>query len=258
MTRWKASGIHLLISFLVVGTITATIYFLWFPYGLIRIAGMDRLLVTMLGVDIVAGPLLTLIVFKIHDMRQTRRDLSVIGLLQASFMAYALHTAWISRPVFLVWSVDQMYLLYANEIEPKHLADGKVPGTRSLSWVGPRLYAVSLPKGHEVRAAIFTDLIKSQTSLERLPKHYAAYAREQQKILRMAHKITDRPLPDRLREAVLAEAVAATGRPAESLRVIPINSSRDAAWMLIDANTARPLRTLPPPPIEITGKTGTE
>ncbi len=258
MTRWKASGIHLLISFLVVGTITTSIYFLWFPHQLIRIAGMDRLLVTMLGVDIVAGPLLTLIVFKIHDMRQTRRDLAVIGLLQASFMAYALHTAWISRPVFLVWSVDQMYLIYANEIEPKHLADGKQPETRSLSWLGPRLFAVSLPKEHEARAAIFTDLIASQTSLERLPKHYAPYEREQKKILRMAHKVGDRPLPDRLKDAVLQEAVAATGRPADSLRVVPINSSRDAAWMLIDAATARPLRTLPPPPIETAGKPGVE
>jgi hypothetical protein len=191
-------------------------------------------------------------------MRQTRRDLSVIGLLQASFMAYALHTAWISRPVFLVWSVDQMYLLYANEIEPRHLADGRQAETRSLSWLGPRLFAVSLPKAHEARAAIFTDLIASQTSLERLPKHYAAYARQQKMILRMAHRISDRPLPDRLRETVLTQAVAATGRPAESLRVIPINSSRDAAWMLIDASTARPLRTLPPSPIETTGKSGVE
>ena len=64
MSRWKASALHLIISFLVVGSIAGLIYFLWFPYHLIRIAGMDRLLLTMLGVDIVAGPLL--ILFKLR------------------------------------------------------------------------------------------------------------------------------------------------------------------------------------------------
>ena len=86
----------------------------------------------------------------------------------------------------------------------------------------------------------------------------AALDDEQKKILRFAHKVGDRPLPDRLKDAVLQEAVAATGRPADSLRVVPINSSRDAAWMLIDAATARALRTLPPPPIETAGKPGVE
>lgn len=249
MTRWKASAIHLLISFAVVGSISGLIYFLWFPHKLIRIAGMDQLLLTMLGVDIVAGPLLTLIVFKAHNLRETRRDLTVIGLLQAGFMAYALHTAWISRPVFLVWSVDQMYLLYANEIEPRHLAQGKTPETRSLSWTGPRLFAVSLPKAHEARAKIFEDIIREQSSLERLPKQYAAYEQERARILKIADELDATPRPPRLVESHLDQAVADTGKSRKKLRLIPITSSRDVSYLLIDASTAEPLEVVPPMPI---------
>ncbi|TXH75126.1 MAG: hypothetical protein E6Q88_03820 [Lysobacteraceae bacterium] len=249
MSRWKASALHLIISFLVVGSIAGLIYFLWFPYHLIRIAGMDRLLLTMLGVDIVAGPLLTLIVFKAHDLRQTRRDLAVIGLLQLSFMAYAVHTAWITRPVFLIWSVDQMHLLYANEIEPRHLAQGRTPETRSLSWTGPRLFAVSLPKDHEARAKIFEDIIREQSSLERLPEQYAAYEGARAAILKASDRLDKLPRPKRLIESHLDSAVASSGRRREQLRLVPISSSRDVSYLLLDAETAAPIVVVAPTPV---------
>ncbi len=250
MTRRKAAAIHLGISFLVVGTITALIYLLWFPYGLIRIAGMDRLILTMLMVDIVAGPLLTLIVFKAHDLKQTRRDLVVIALLQAAFMGYALHTAWITRPVFLVWSVDQMYLLYANDIEPKDLRKGKFEATRTLSWMGPRVFAVNLPKDPDARAKVFADVIERQSTLERMPEHYDDYALQNEKRLRAASPVEAASLPEWMLKDALRSAIEETGRPAETMRLVLLNSSRAASMMLIDAKTGRPILSLAPPPVE--------
>lgn len=80
MTRWKAAGIHLCISLLVVGTIAATIFLVWYPHGLWHVAGLDRLFVVMLGIDIVAGPLLTLIVYN-RAKPELKRDLAIVALL---------------------------------------------------------------------------------------------------------------------------------------------------------------------------------
>jgi hypothetical protein len=248
MTRWKAAAIHLLISFIVVGTITGLIYWLWFPYGMIRIAGMDRLLITMLCVDIVAGPLLTLIVFKAHDMRLTRRDLATIGVMQALFMGYALHTAWVSRPVFLVWSVDKMYLLYANELEPEDLAKARTADTRSLAWFGPRSHAVKLPKNADARAAIFADLIRRQRPLEQLPEHYGPYADKRDEILKKSAPVAPTSLPEWMTPQSLDDALARSGRRQADLRLVPIHSARAASMMLVDAGTAEPITTLAPPP----------
>jgi hypothetical protein len=248
MNRWKASGLHLLISLIVIGSITALIYFLWFPHRLIVIAGMDRLLITMLMVDIVAGPMLTLIVFKKHDMRLTRRDLTVIGFLQAAFLFYALHTAWTSRPVFLIWSVDKMYLMYANDIEPEDLAKGRTDDARGLSWFGPRLFAIDLPKDHDARAQVFIDLIAEQTSLERLPKHYGEYGSQREKILRMSFPVDPASLPDWMPAANLSAALTSVGRDPKRLRMVQIESARAASMLLIDAKTAAPLLTVSPPP----------
>ena len=249
MTRWKAAAIHLLISFTVVGTITGLIYWLWFPYGMIRIAGMDRLLITMLCVDIVAGPLLTLIVFKAHDMRLTRRDLATIGVMQALFMGYALHTAWVSRPVFMVWSVDKMYLLYANELEPEDLAKARTADTRSLAWFGPRRYAVKLPKNAEARAAVFADLIRRQRPLEQLPEHYGPYADRRDEILKKAMPAVAASLPEWMQAGSLDDALARSGRRSTELRLVHIHSARAASMMLVDAITAEPVTTLTPPPV---------
>lgn len=250
MTRWKASALHLLLSLIVIGTITGLIYLLWFPHALILIAGMDRLLVTMLMVDIVAGPLLTLIVFKAHDMPQTRRDLSVIGLLQAGFLVYALHTAWVSRPVFLVWSVDKMYLMYANDFDAADLADTGDKNLGSLSWLGPKRFAVDLPEDHDARAKVFTDIIKRQTSLERVPKYYGAYEKQRSRILKFGLPAEPASLPDWMPADSLPAALAAAGRPASELRLVGIESARAASMLLIDADTALPVRTLTPPPAE--------
>lgn len=248
MTRWKAAAIHLLISFTVVGTITGLIYWLWFPYGMIRIAGMDRLLITMLCVDIVAGPLLTLIVFKAHDMRLTRRDLAMIGVMQALFMGYALHTAWISRPVFMVWSVDKMYLLYANELEPRNLARARAAESRDLNWFGPRRFAVVLPKDPEARATVFADLIKRQRPLEQLPEHYGPYASKREEILKKSMPATTASLPKWMPPESLDAAVAHSERNKADLRLVPILSARAASMLLVDARTAEPVATLAPPP----------
>lgn len=250
MTRWKASALHLLVSLTVIGSITGLIYLLWFPHALILIAGMDRLLATMLLVDIVAGPLLTLIVFKAHDMPQTRRDLAVIGLLQAGFLVYALHTAWVSRPVFLVWSVDKMYLMYANDFDAEDLADaGDSPAGRP-AWFGPKRFAVDLPAEHDARAEVFTDIIQRQTSLERVPKYYGSYDAQRARMLKFALPAEPESLPAWMPPDSLRSAVAASGRPASELRLVPIESARAASMLLIDAQTAEPVRTLAPPPAE--------
>jgi hypothetical protein len=199
-------------------------------------------------VDIVAGPLLTCIVFKAGDPR-TPRDLTVVGVLQAAFLCYALHTAWVSRPVFLVWSVDRAYLIYANEIEERHLADGRTPWTRTLPWAGPREVAIVLPKGHEARAAVFVDLIEKQTSLERLPMHYRPWAQARAAILKQSRPAKPFATDPPERKRALADAIAASGRPAKALRVVAIESSRDASRLLLDGKTAVPVQVLAPPPL---------
>src|SRR5688500_14954122 len=102
-TRWSAAATHFVLSGLVIGTIALAAFVNLFPAGLHHAAKLDRLLGTMLIVDIVAGPLLTLILYR-PGKPGLRFDLAMIGLLQILFLAYGLSTLWRSRPLFLVGS----------------------------------------------------------------------------------------------------------------------------------------------------------
>ena len=244
MTRWKAAAIHLLIGLVVLTGIIGFLFALWYPYALYRIAGLNQLLITMLSVDLVAGPLLTCVVYKAGD-RRTKSDLTVIGVLQAAFLGYALHTAWITRPVFLVWSIDHFVLVFANEIDAAKLAKGATPDTRSLSWMGPQLYAIALPEDLSAREKIFISLVEEQNSIERLPSYFGRYEDARNRILRDAPTISEAAGPAVQRDPRLESAIAATGRQEADLRMVSIESSRDASSILIDAVTAAPLNVLP-------------
>ena len=244
MTRWKAAGIHLIIGLVVLTAIVGSMFLLWYPQALYRIAGLDQLLITMLCVDLIAGPLLTCVVYKAGDAR-TKWDLTVIGLLQAAFLGYALHTAWITRPVFLVWSIDHFVLVFANEIDKDKLEKGNSTGARSLSWIGPRLFAVVLPDDIEARENIFLSLIEEQASIERLPQYFGPYQKARARILRDAPTLETAWGTAVERDPQINAAVGAIGRPEAALRLVGIESSRDTSSMLIDAVTAEPLEVLP-------------
>ncbi|HEV7490359.1 MAG TPA: hypothetical protein VGO25_06105, partial [Rhodanobacteraceae bacterium] len=80
MTRWKASAVHLSISICVGLGAVALIFGVWYPPPYSHAVGADQLVVLLLGVDVVLGPLLTLVVFK-SGKKSLRFDLSVIALL---------------------------------------------------------------------------------------------------------------------------------------------------------------------------------
>ena len=63
MTRWRAAGIHLLLSALLGVCVLALLFFVWYPGPLFRATGGEKLLLLIVGIDIVAGPLLTLCVY---------------------------------------------------------------------------------------------------------------------------------------------------------------------------------------------------
>lgn len=227
MTRWKAAGTHLLLSIVVIGGIALAAFLLWYPHGLYRVAGLDRILLVMLGIDLTAGPLLTLIVYR-QGKRSLKLDLAVIALAQAAFLLYGLATLWQGRPVFLVGTPDTYTLVFANEVAAADLARAARPEWRRLSWTGPQLVATRMPDDAEARNAIIEDFMAGGAGIERSPRYYQPYA----------------VLAPLLLEA--ARRGSATGPAlAEGELAMPIVSRRGEGILVMDGQDASPLRTLP-------------
>lgn len=224
MNRWKAFLLHLLLSLVVISGIAATALLVWYPYGLYKVSGLDRLMLVMLSIDITAGPLLTLLVYK-HGKPSLRFDLAVISLVQLAFLSYGLHTLWQARPVFLVGADVRFTLVSAAEIDPDELKAAVDPAWRRLPWTGPILVSVLPPKDAAERRVLMAALLQEGRDQEQLPGQYRAF----EDVVPLMKK-NARPL----------DAGGGDGN-----RAIPIVSRTGGdAWMEIDPVNGRPLRVV--------------
>jgi len=243
MNRWKAAAIHLCISLLVIGTIATSIFFLWYGRGLWRIAGLDHLFVVMLGIDLVAGPLLTLIVFN-RAKPELRRDLAIIGLLQFAFLCYGLHTAWISRPVFLVGNADRIDVVFASDLDGKDLSRAGVPEARSLPWNGPRLVGAVLPDDPNAQEKIMLSAFTGGEDIQDMPERYVPYAQVAPALLKSSAPASIATVPGSDDARALAQGLSSAGRKASDVNLLLLMSARGSGSMLVDAKTGEPLWTV--------------
>lgn len=142
MSRWQAFGIHLAISVVVLTALMALIFLLWYPGILFNVDGGWTGLRIVIGVDLVLGPLLTLVVYK-AGKPGLRFDLTCIVVFQAACMAGGMFIVHAERPLALVLAYDTIYSLAAKEFEDY----GKDVGVLdSIPGGFPKLVYAELPE----------------------------------------------------------------------------------------------------------------
>src|SRR4029453_13346794 len=105
--------------------------------------GGDTLIILLIGVDVVIGPLITLIIFD-PKKKNLRFDLAVIALLQLSALVYGCSVMFKARPVFNVFVVDRFEVVAANGVDEESLEKAQAP-FRTLSLTGPKIAAARAP-----------------------------------------------------------------------------------------------------------------
>lgn len=235
MSRWKAAGIHLSISVLIGLAVLTLLFGVWYPSPYFSIAGGQDLTLTLIGIDLVLGPLLTLILFK-AGKRGLKLDLWMIALLQSSALVYGLHVIASARPVFVVAVADHVVVVAANEIERDDLAQGSKPEFSTLSWTGPRVVAAPLPDDPKERSDLaFSGL--AGRDVQHQPRYFVDYADEADNM-----RARGRPLKDLRSKAADADArieawLKRHSRKETDLVWVPLDARYASATMLLDAQT---------------------
>jgi len=241
-SRWQAAGTHLLICLAIAVMAVAVILGLWFPGPLVQAAGGVGLLYLLVGVDVVLGPLLTLVVFK-SGKPGMKFDLAVIGTVQLAALVYGCTVVFLARPAFIVFVKDRFELVSVVELNPADVAKAKYPEFRMLSWTGPKLAAADPPTDPATRQK-FIELAMSGIDVQSFPEYYVPYGERRQQVLGAALSI------DRLRkdEPVNARAVdawlASSGVSESQLRALLLRTRFAWVVVLIDAKTAEPVKML--------------
>jgi len=112
-TRGTAFAIHLTLSILVFSSLVAVMLIYWFPGDLFIMDGGWEGLKLVALVDLVLGPLLTLILFK-PGKPGLKFDLSVIAAIQIAALGYGFYTTYNQRTVAVVYAEHAFYTVSAK------------------------------------------------------------------------------------------------------------------------------------------------
>jgi len=236
MSRWKASGIHLLLSIAIASTVLVIMLTLWYPWPLFEAAGGSRLIFILAGVDVTLGPLITLVIFK-SGKPGLKFDLTVIALLQVTALVYGVHTVYLARPVYLVFTVDRFDLVTVKDLDPEDLAQVTRTQFKRPPLGRPSYAAAVLPADPAARSKIL-DTSFAGKDLQMYPQYYVPYEQEAANALKRAKAID--VLLKRDPDA-MQRYLRSAGRSADSVKFLPLRARQTDGAVLLDATSGAPL-----------------
>lgn len=242
MSRWNAAAIHASISTFA-GLVSAILIFgMWYPRPYAHATGAGELVLLLMGVDLILGPLLTIVVFR-SGKPGLRFDLSMIALAQLAAFSYGMSIVVKARPVFIVGAVDRFEVMLANDFEGADISQASRPEFAHLPWTGPRIVGTKLPTDAEGHNALIFSALKGK-DLQHLPKYYVPYAEAASGLLAHAKPLAElrrlAPNATRLIDRALANAAATEN----DVAWLPINAPRGGLTMLIDRKSMQPLTAI--------------
>jgi hypothetical protein len=228
--RARAAGLHALISLALAALIAGLVFGFWYPGAYRLLSGGQDLFLLVMTVDVILGPLLT---FSVFDLRKgwkyLRRDLAVIGVVQAAALGYGLHTVYIVRPVVLAFEVDRFRVIAAADVYRPDLPTAR-PEYRTLPLTGPWLLGTRGPKNDaEHTEGIFMGL----QGIDRAnrPLFWQPYAESVPDVLARARPVAQLLAHDPASAAALRAGLSALKADVATARFLPLMARGD--WVIV-------------------------
>lgn len=177
----KAAGLHFLGSLLVAAFAAALVFLVWYPYPYGALSGGRTLFLILVGVDVVCGPLLTMVLFNpLKPRHELLLDLSLILFIQLAALGYGLHTAYLARPLYLVHEVDRFRVItrfdYGDVDVDVDDALAKLPKNLRVDWLeGPMTVGIRDPHDAKERQDVLFESVFGGRDYSQRPEFYVPY-----------------------------------------------------------------------------------
>jgi hypothetical protein len=234
----QAAGIHLLLSLLTALLFAGLVLGVWYPFPYRELMGGRELFTLVIAVDVVCGPLLTLVLFNPAKPRpELKRDLGMVALIQILALSYGVYTVALVRPVYVVYEVDRFRVVSKADI-PEGQLKPELGNFHQLPWYGPKLIGIREPKDADEKAKSLGLSLQGQEPSVR-PDWWQNYDLSRAKVLARAKPVTDLRKKRPEANALIDHAIAQSGRAEADLRWLPITSFKSADWVaFIDSQSA--------------------
>jgi hypothetical protein len=234
--RLKAWSIHLLSSAVVLSVILGLLYCGWYRWPGWYLTEVKRVVLVMIGVDVVLGPTLTMIIAnQSKARRELARDIGVIVVVQLCALIYGSVSLWNGRPLYYAFSESVLQLVQAYDINPEEAKLGREQNPElAPHWYSlPRWIWAPLPEDPKTRADIFQSAINGGDDVISMPRYFKrwedglpALRGQLKKVDAVAYfaKSDKKKLKEKIKAAGIADdqadAIPLTGRSYPMLAVV--------------------------------------
>ncbi|MBS7806054.1 hypothetical protein KIH26_00430 [Variovorax sp. PCZ-1] len=221
------------------------VFGVWYPSPYDELVGGRGLFTLIVIVDLVCGPILTLVLF---DPAKSKRkwyfDLSLIVVMQLAALLYGLAQVAAARPVFLAFEGNRFRVVQAIDVDANDLAQAPTH-LQSLSYQGPRLIGARLSKSTD--ADFLTSLNQSMQGRHPSfrPSRWTDYSEQSQALREQLEPLKKLREKNPSKTDTLNAAISATGLPENRLGYVPLVREPITDWVVIvDRQTAMPVAYL--------------
>jgi len=230
--RLRAALIHFVFSLLLGSAAAALAFLVWYPAPLAKAVGLEHVFLILVGVDVVLGPLLTFLVFKIGK-KSLRFDVTVIVLLQLVAFGFGFWKIAQARPAWLVFNMDRFDVAQAMDLDPRHRSDTALE-YRNAPWTGAQWVASRNPKDRNKLNELMFESVAGGPDLPQRTDLYVPMVEEAAGIRARAKKLEE------LNKYNSPEAVKAVlQRWPQADAWLPIAARKEAMTVLLDKKSAQ-------------------
>jgi hypothetical protein len=179
----------------------------------------------MAGVDIVLGPLLTLVIARSSKPRRVlARDIAVIVAVQLCALVYGTTSLWSGRPLYYAYSETLLQLVQAYDIDPNESALGlKQNPDLAPHWYSlPRWIWAPLPQDKDTAAKIVTSAVTGGDDVISMPRYFKPWDQGLAVLRTRLKKVDEVPYFAPKDKNTLKARIAAAGMAADQPNCMPL------------------------------------
>lgn len=232
---------HLFFSILVAALVAFVVFQIWFPYPFREMAGGKDLFWLIVCVDVVCGPLLSLVLYNpIKSKKELFLDLSIVVLIQLAALVYGLLSLYNARPVAMVFEVDRFRAVVMADIQESDKLESQKLNIKIPAW-GVENFGIREAKNtDEFLQSIDLGLQGIEPSMR--PQWWTPLEQSKAAILKKAKPVDLLKAKYPNSKLDIEKITQATALPEDQLVWLPFVSRRSTEWtVFINKQTALPV-----------------
>jgi hypothetical protein len=224
--RLKAFGLHLAASASALSLILGLLYLGWYHWPGWRLTDVTPVVTVLIGVDLVLGPLMTLIIANgKKSRRELTRDVGIIVAVQLCALIYGSTALWNGRPLYYAFSESELQLVQAYDINSDEAALGrqKNPSLAPHWYSLPRWIWAPLPQNPEESNKIVLDATLGKgDDVTSMPRYFKPWDQGLPALRDQLKKVDDVAYFSKGEKKKLKELLQASGLPSDQPNAMPL------------------------------------